>query len=134
MTSEGVGSYWPFATGRMVDQANLLLKQIMDTPSTRYKLIPNQHVGADMLEEFFRTELGKFLSPDLHPTGRHIIECCMDGGAIEEYVRFGGCRFPAAASRPPPLPSVRVATVLRTNRLPPRFVFVVQGASSCGGR
>jgi hypothetical protein len=46
MTSEGVGSYWPFATGRRVDQANLLLSQILDTPKTRFVLIPNQHVGA----------------------------------------------------------------------------------------
>lgn len=45
MSSEGVGSYWPFATGRMVDQANLLLKQIVDYPNTRYILVPNQHVG-----------------------------------------------------------------------------------------
>ncbi len=46
MSSEGVGSYWPFATGRMVDQANLLLKQVMDTPKVRYILTPNQHIGA----------------------------------------------------------------------------------------
>ncbi|MEJ6951088.1 DUF4914 family protein [Halanaerobiaceae bacterium ANBcell28] len=46
MSSEGVGSYWPFATGRKVDQANLLLKQILETPNVRYVLIPNQHVGA----------------------------------------------------------------------------------------
>lgn len=46
MVSEGVGSYWPFATGRRVDQANLLLRQIVDTPRTRFVLIPNQHVGA----------------------------------------------------------------------------------------
>lgn len=46
MSSEGVGSYWPFATGRRVDHANLLLKQIMETPEVRYVLIPNQHVGA----------------------------------------------------------------------------------------
>ena len=46
MEAEGVGSYWPFATGRKVDQANLLLKQIMDTPRTRYVLIPNQNIGA----------------------------------------------------------------------------------------
>jgi hypothetical protein len=45
MSSEGVGSYWPFATGRKVDQANLLLKQIMETPKVRYILCPNQHVG-----------------------------------------------------------------------------------------
>ena len=46
MEAEGVGSYWPFATGRKVDQANLLLKQIMETPRTRYVLIPNQNIGA----------------------------------------------------------------------------------------
>ncbi|MDR1686996.1 MAG: DUF4914 family protein [Clostridiales bacterium] len=46
MQSEGVGSYWPFATGKMVDQANLLLKQILKTPETRYLLIPNQYIGA----------------------------------------------------------------------------------------
>lgn len=46
MTSEGVGSYWPFATGKMIDQANLLLEQIVNTPHTRYVLIPNQHVGS----------------------------------------------------------------------------------------
>jgi len=45
MKSEGVGSYWPFATGKMVTQANLLLEQIVDSPNTRYVLIPNQHVG-----------------------------------------------------------------------------------------
>jgi hypothetical protein len=46
MSSEGVGSYWPFATGRRVDQANLLLDQIITTPKVRYILCPNQHVGA----------------------------------------------------------------------------------------
>lgn len=46
MKSEGVGSYWPFATGKKVDQANLLLEQILNTPSTRYILIPNQYIGA----------------------------------------------------------------------------------------
>ncbi|QHQ61760.1 DUF4914 family protein [Anaerocolumna sedimenticola] len=46
MTSEGVGSYWPFATGKMVTQANLLLEQIKNSSHTRYVLIPNQHIGA----------------------------------------------------------------------------------------
>ena len=46
LSSEGVGSYWPFATGRMVEQANLLLRQIQNTPGTRYVLIPNQYIGA----------------------------------------------------------------------------------------
>lgn len=46
MSSEGVGSYWPFATGRKVDQANLLLQQFKDSHRTRYILTPNQHIGA----------------------------------------------------------------------------------------
>ena len=44
--SEGVGSFWPFATGRRVHFANLLLDQIRRYPNTRYVLIPNQHIGA----------------------------------------------------------------------------------------
>jgi hypothetical protein len=32
MSSEGVGSYWPFATGRAVDQANLILDQMTFMP------------------------------------------------------------------------------------------------------
>ncbi len=45
MSSEGVGSYWPFATGRLVDHANLLLRQMVATPKVRYTLVPNQYVG-----------------------------------------------------------------------------------------
>mgnify|MGYP006429395625 FL=1 len=45
MSSEGVGSYWPFATGRKVDHANMLLHQIVDTTDTLFVLIPNQHIG-----------------------------------------------------------------------------------------
>ncbi|MDA9101364.1 DUF4914 family protein [Omnitrophica bacterium] len=46
MSSEGVGSYWPFATGKMVNQANLLLTQILEAPRMRHILCPNQHIGA----------------------------------------------------------------------------------------
>jgi len=46
LSSEGVGSYWPFATGTKVRHANLLLELIESTPGTRYVLIPNQHIGA----------------------------------------------------------------------------------------
>lgn len=45
MSSEGVGSYWPFATGRRVDQANLLLRQIQETTAVDYVLFPNQFIG-----------------------------------------------------------------------------------------
>ncbi|WP_058555321.1 DUF4914 family protein [Thiohalocapsa sp. ML1] len=160
MSAEGVGSYWPFATGRMVDHANLLLNQILETPEVRYVLIPNQHIGAwevgfmpqwitreylarrggarfagnrlrpsrcpllgytpgsimmegstighwffevdnqpevgreaydqgaKLLTDFFRKELAAFLVPDLLPTGRRIIECCMEGGGVADYGRL----------------------------------------------
>jgi hypothetical protein len=45
MASEGVGSYWPFATGKMVRHANLLLDQIVSNPRMRYTLVPNQYIG-----------------------------------------------------------------------------------------
>ncbi|MDO8928275.1 MAG: DUF4914 family protein, partial [Bacteroidota bacterium] len=55
MGSEGVGSYWPFATGKMVTHANLLLDQIIQTPRMRYTLTPNQHIGA--LKVGFKAQL-----------------------------------------------------------------------------
>lgn len=45
MESEGAGSYWPFATGKRVRHANLLLEQIVNTPRVKYTLTPNQHIG-----------------------------------------------------------------------------------------
>jgi len=160
MTSEGVGSYWPFATGRRVDQANLILKQILETTDTLFVLCPNQHVGcwevgfapqwvtreylarrgsapfetdrleaarcpllgytpktiqvegqiighwflqvetqpevgkdgydagAAMLRKFFHDQLGKFLVDDLDPTGKLIIQACLDGATVEDYAAF----------------------------------------------
>jgi len=46
MATEGVGAYWPFATGRRVAQANLLLHQFETHLRMRYILCPNQYVGA----------------------------------------------------------------------------------------
>ncbi len=45
LAAEGVGSYWPFATGQRVRQANLLMEQILRCTATRYVLIPNQNIG-----------------------------------------------------------------------------------------
>jgi hypothetical protein len=163
LSSEGVGSYWPFATGRRVHQANLLLSQIRATPKTRYVLIPNQYIGcwhvgfmpqwigreyiarrggarfrpdqlatarcpllgytltamliegvqinpwflqvelqpevgaagydagARMLRDFFHRELAPYLDEaDLDPLGRRIIECCLQGGAVEVYQELLG--------------------------------------------
>lgn len=46
MQSEGIGSYWPFATGKRITHANLLLEQILENPETIYTLVPNQYIGA----------------------------------------------------------------------------------------
>ncbi len=157
MTSEGVGSYWPFATGRRVDQANLLYEQIQATTDTLFILCPNQHIGAwhvgfmpqwlareylarrgsarfrpdqlkparcsllghiirrlqiegtaisnwflrvetqpevgeeaydqgeRILRDFFRKQLSKFMEDDLLPEGRRLVECCLDGGDVEQF-------------------------------------------------
>jgi len=46
LSTEGVGSYWAFATGKRTVQANFLLEQFAGCPDTSYVLTPNQHVGA----------------------------------------------------------------------------------------
>jgi len=158
MTSEGIGSYGYFLTGSVVKQANLLLEQILNSPYTRYVLIPNQYIGnykvgfmpqwiareyiarrgsakfkqehlvparwpalgyclesvkidgqnirkaflrpetqaevgyegydkgAEILNEFFVTELAKFNTPELHPLGKKIIDCFLNKGTLEEYI------------------------------------------------
>lgn len=156
MISEGVGSFWPFATGTKVAGANLMLRQLVDAHRTRYVLTPNQHIGAykvgfsaewltreylarragrirhdrlvasrcpllgytlaDMridgqeirptflrterqsrvgveaydigatiLTDFFKSELTQYLTDDLDPLGRQIIELCLRDGTVEEY-------------------------------------------------
>jgi hypothetical protein len=76
MTSEGVGSYWPFATGKFINHANLLLRQIIETEQTRYLLFPNQHIGAWSVgfmpqwvgrEYFARKGTAKFRKEQLKP-------------------------------------------------------------------
>jgi hypothetical protein len=44
--------------------------------------------GAAMLTDFFHEELAGFLEADLLPAGRAILECCLDGGGLEDYVRL----------------------------------------------
>lgn len=157
MGSEGVGSYWPFATGKMVHHANMLLEQIIANPETRYTLVPNQYIGvwkvgfkpqlmmreyltrrgnaqlrkdqyqparcpllgyelnyltiegakipsrflqvykqaevekagydagASKLYDFFKSELAQYLTPELNPKGREIIEACLNGASVETY-------------------------------------------------
>jgi hypothetical protein len=157
MESEGVGSYWPFATGKRVIHANLLLDQIIKTPRTLFTLVPNQNIGvwqvgfkpqllmreyltrrgeaklredqyqparcsllgyelnyltiesskiptrflkvytqaevgtdgydagAEILQQFFKSELQKFLKEDLYKTGKKLIDACLSNATIDEY-------------------------------------------------
>ena len=86
MSSEGVGSYWPFATGRIVDHANLLLRQIQSTPKVRYVLIPNQHVGAwrvsFMPQWISREYLGRRGAARFHPQQIQPSRCPLLGYAF----------------------------------------------------
>ena len=165
LTSEGVGSYWPFATGKMVEQANLLLEQFINSTHTRYVLIPNQHIGAyevgfmpewiareyiarrgsakfkpenlvearcsllgycleslkvdgqyirkaflqpqmqselgtegydagaKELVEFFKEELQKYDTDQLHPLGREIIHCFLENGSVKDFESFIPMRY-----------------------------------------
>ncbi len=157
LKAEGVGSYWPFSTGKKVTQANLLLHQILDHPGTLNVLIPNQHIGAyhvgfmgewisreylarhlgqvkakhlvparcalfgyaldemkldgqfirqtflrpetqsklgvegydagaKILVDFFKSEIREFLTDELDPLGRKIIECCLNDGTLDDYL------------------------------------------------
>lgn len=160
MGSEGVGSFWPFATGRRVIHANLLLNQFVSYPRMRHILCPNQHIGAwkvgfmpqwiareylarrgtarfkpdqirparcsllgytlhqlhvegsniprwflqvdtqpevgeeaydagaRILTDFFHQWLPGFLKEDLAPLGKQIVQCCLDGGTVEDYEAF----------------------------------------------
>lgn len=87
MTAEGVGSYWPFATGQKITQANMLLKQIVDTPNTLNILIPNQYIGSYKIgfasewitREYLARRGGTF-------KGSHLVEarCPLFGYSIDE--------------------------------------------------
>ena len=44
--------------------------------------------GAAMLADVFRRELAQFLVPDLLPLGRRIIECGLEGGTTDDYLRL----------------------------------------------
>lgn len=97
MSSEGVGSYWPFATGEMVKQANLLLEQIVTSSNTRYILLPNQHVGAyevSFMPQWIAREYiarrggAKFKLEHLKESRCSLLGYCLDSLKIDgQYVR-----------------------------------------------
>ncbi len=97
MTSEGVGSYWPFATGKRIKQANLLLDQVIRASGTRYVLIPNQHIGAYKVgfmpqwiarEYIARRGSAKFKPEHLVEAPCQILGFCLDSMKLDgQFVR-----------------------------------------------
>ena len=97
ISSEGVGSYWPFATGKKVTQANLLLDQIVETPGVQYILSPNQHIGAWKTgfmpqwvarDYLARKGNAKFSSEQIIPARCHVL------GYALKYMTFEGRTIP----------------------------------------
>lgn len=92
MTSEGVGSFWPFATGKMVNHANLLLDQILNSLATRYVLIPNQHIGCYEVgfmpqwiarEYMARRGSAKFKADHLVPARSSLLGFCLESLKVD---------------------------------------------------
>ena len=159
LKAEGVGSYWPFCTGKKITQANLLLHQMLACPNTLNILIPNQHIGAyrigfmgewltreylarrngvvrmkhlvparcpvfgysldemkidgqyvrrtflrpeyqsklgfegydagaKILTDFIKEQTKEFLTDDLDPLGKQIIELCLEDAPLEKYLEL----------------------------------------------
>ncbi|MHB1357871.1 MAG: DUF4914 family protein [Anaerolineae bacterium] len=100
MSSEGVGAYWPFVTGRRVDQANLLLRQFTSATNLHYILTPNQHIGAwetnfmpqwlarDYLARREQTQYESGQSDQFIPSRCPLL------GYSPQYMRFEGAEIP----------------------------------------
>ena len=41
--------------------------------------------GAQILNDFFRDTISVFLGDGLSDLGRQIIQCCLDGGTVQDY-------------------------------------------------
>ena len=97
ISSEGVGSYWPFATGKKVKQANLLLDQIVKTPSVQYILTPNQNIGAWKVGFMSQWVVREYLARkgNAHFTEKQILpaRCSVLGYALK-YMTFEGRNIP----------------------------------------
>ncbi len=103
LASEGVGSYWPFATGERVRQANLLLEQIMNCSATRYVLIPNQHIGIYKVgfaaEWISREYLARRGGVNMRMDRLTPARCPLLGYALKE-MKVDGQQIPAGFLRP----------------------------------
>jgi hypothetical protein len=111
LSSEGVGSYWPFATGCMVDHANLLLRQMRNTPKVRYTLTPNQHVGAwtvsFMPQWIAREYLGRRGTAELPAEKLKAARCPLFGYTLKA-MQIEGVTFPTFLLRVEEQPEIGI--------------------------
>ena len=45
-------------------------------------------MGASILQGFFKQELSNFLTPELDPLGKKIIECCLNDRDVKDYQKL----------------------------------------------
>jgi len=80
-----------------VDQANLLLQQIKDTPNVRYVLTPNQHIGAwetsFMPQWLMREYLARRGSAKFNPQQVQPARCTLLGYALNS-IQVEGSAIP----------------------------------------
>jgi len=109
MQPEGVGSYWPFATGRKVTQANLLLNQIKDSGDVKYTITPNQNVGAwnvKFMSEWLGRTVLTAASDDFFKTENLIAARCPLLGYTPKTATAGEYEIPAGFLRVEEQPEV----------------------------
>ena len=49
--------------------------------------------GAKLLTDFFKRELKKYMQPDLHPTGKKIIDLCLADASLDDYINIIPMRY-----------------------------------------
>lgn len=48
--------------------------------------IDGYDAGAKILTDFFKDQIKQYLTDDLDPLGRQIIECCLHDGTLDDYL------------------------------------------------
>lgn len=63
------------------------VRQTFLRPETQSKLgIDGYDAGAKILTDFFKDQIKQYLTDDLDPLGRQIIECCLHDGTLDDYL------------------------------------------------
>ena len=65
------------------------VRQTFLRPETQSKLgEAGYDAGAKILTDFFKDQIKQYLTDDLDPLGRQIIECCLNDGTLDDYLRL----------------------------------------------